>query len=95
MAVLRARMALGGDLKPENVTLIAIGTGLAWLYSVVATAAPHLFPGRDPAGDGPVPLYFEAAAVITVLVLLGQVRWSPASPSQWARSPVRKSLAVP
>ncbi len=54
-------------------TLIAIGTGAAFLYSAVATAAPALFPPsfRGPMGD--VALYFEAAAVITVLVLLGQV----------------------
>ncbi len=54
-------------------TLIAMGTGVAWTYSVVATAAPGLFPPvfRDPGGA--VGIYFEAAAVITVLVLLGQV----------------------
>ncbi|MDB5512150.1 MAG: copper-translocating P-type ATPase [Enterovirga sp.] len=55
-------------------TLIAIGTGTAWLYSVVATLAPDLFPpGMRSHHDGAVPVYFEAAAVITVLVLLGQV----------------------
>lgn len=54
-------------------TLIALGTGAAFLYSAVATVAPELFPPslRGPMGD--VGLYFEAAAVITVLVLLGQV----------------------
>jgi Cu+-exporting ATPase len=54
-------------------TLIAIGTGAAFLYSTVATVAPQLFPPsfRGPMGD--IGLYFEAAAVITVLVLLGQV----------------------
>jgi P-type Cu+ transporter len=54
-------------------TLIALGTGAAFLYSTVATVAPELFPPsfRGPMGD--VGLYFEAAAVITVLVLLGQV----------------------
>ncbi len=53
-------------------TLIAVGTGAAWAYSIVATIAPGLFPVgfRSEAG---VPVYFEAAAVITVLVLLGQV----------------------
>ncbi|MGA0597223.1 heavy metal translocating P-type ATPase [Enterovirga sp. CN4-39] len=54
-------------------TLIAIGTGAAWLYSLVATLAPGLFPEAVRTPDGAVPVYFEAAAVITVLVLLGQV----------------------
>lgn len=54
-------------------TLIALGTGVAWLYSVVATVAPGLFPQAFRAADGSVAIYFEAAAVITVLVLLGQV----------------------
>jgi Cu+-exporting ATPase len=52
-------------------TLIAIGTGAAWLFSVAATVAPGLFPA-DMGPHGP-PVYFEAAAVITVLVILGQV----------------------
>jgi Cu+-exporting ATPase len=54
-------------------TLIAMGTGVAWIYSVVAIVAPSIFPGtfRDP--EGAVAVYFEAASVITVLVLLGQV----------------------
>ncbi|RUL87019.1 heavy metal translocating P-type ATPase [Tautonia sociabilis] len=54
-------------------TLIAIGTGAAYLYSVVATLLPGVFPAafRDHAGN--VPVYFEAAAVIVTLVLLGQV----------------------
>ncbi|SEE16972.1 Cu+-exporting ATPase [Rhizobiales bacterium GAS191] len=54
-------------------TLIAMGTGVAWLYSVVATLAPGLFPAAFRGMDGAVAVYFEAAAVITVLVLLGQV----------------------
>jgi Cu+-exporting ATPase len=54
-------------------TLIAMGTGVAWLYSVVATFAPSLFPATFRNADNSVPIYFEAAAVITVLVLLGQV----------------------
>lgn len=54
-------------------TLIALGTGVAWTYSVVATVAPALFPAAMRGHDGAVPAYFEAAAVITVLVLLGQV----------------------
>ncbi|UDL96272.1 cadmium-translocating P-type ATPase [Lichenihabitans sp. PAMC28606] len=54
-------------------TLIAIGTGVAWLYSIVATLAPGLFPSGLRGHDGAVPGYFEPAAVITVLVLLGQI----------------------
>src|SRR5712671_741647 len=54
-------------------TLIAMGTGVAFLYSVVATLAPGLFPPAFRSHDGAVAVYFEAAAVITVLVLLGQV----------------------
>src|SRR6478736_1980010 len=54
-------------------TLIAIGTGLAWLYSIVGTLAPQLFPPAFRDMHGAVAVYFEAAAVITVLVLLGQV----------------------
>ncbi|HYO86597.1 MAG TPA: heavy metal translocating P-type ATPase [Dermatophilaceae bacterium] len=56
-------------------TLIAMGTGVAWLFSVVATISPGIFPAsfRSGGGTGTVDVYFEAAAVITVLVLLGQV----------------------
>jgi Cu+-exporting ATPase len=54
-------------------TLIAMGVGVAWLYSVVAAFAPGLFPPAFRDKSGMVPVYFEAAAVITVLVLLGQV----------------------
>jgi len=54
-------------------SLIALGTGAAWLYSIVATLAPALFPAALRMDDGAVAVYFEAAAVITVLVLLGQV----------------------
>jgi Cu+-exporting ATPase len=54
-------------------TLIAMGTGVAWAFSVVATAAPDLFPQAFRGEDGAVAVYFEAAAVITVLVLLGQM----------------------
>jgi len=54
-------------------TLIAMGTGVAWLYSMVATLAPDIFPAAFRGHDGSVAVYFEAAAVITVLVLLGQV----------------------
>ncbi len=54
-------------------SLIALGTGAAYLYSLVATFAPDLFPEGFRGPDGTVAVYFEAAAVITVLVLLGQV----------------------
>ncbi len=64
------------SLKTRNLnmfTLIAMGTGVAWLYSVIGTMWPGLFPSAMRGHDGSVPIYFEAAAVITVLVLLGQV----------------------
>ena len=54
-------------------SLIALGTGAAYLYSLVATFAPGVFPEGFRGMDGTVAVYFEAAAVITVLVLLGQV----------------------
>src|SRR5512138_346774 len=54
-------------------TLIALGVGVAWAYSLVALLAPGLFPPALRMADGAVPVYFEAAAVITALVLLGQV----------------------
>jgi Cu+-exporting ATPase len=54
-------------------TLIAMGIGVAWTYSVVALIAPGLFPAKFQVAPGVVGVYFEAAAVITVLVLVGQV----------------------
>jgi Cu+-exporting ATPase len=54
-------------------TLIAMGVGVAWTYSLVAALRPGLFPPAFRDASGAVPVYFEAAAVITVLVLLGQV----------------------
>lgn len=54
-------------------TLIAMGVGVAWLFSVVATVLPGIFPETFRSAEGAVAVYFEAAAVITVLVLLGQV----------------------
>ncbi|WP_316163678.1 heavy metal translocating P-type ATPase [Bradyrhizobium sp. SZCCHNRI20481] len=54
-------------------TLIAMGTGVAYVYSVIATLAPQTFPPAFRGHGGAVAVYFEAAAVITVLVLLGQV----------------------
>jgi P-type Cu+ transporter len=54
-------------------TLIALGTGVAYVYSVVAAVAPGIFAASFRGPDGGVPLYFEAASVIVALVLLGQV----------------------
>src|SRR6516165_803690 len=54
-------------------TLIAIGTGTAFLYSLVATIAPGLFPASMADAHGLIPVYYEAAAVIVALVLVGQV----------------------
>ncbi len=59
--------------KLNMFSLIAVGTGVAWVYSVVATLLPQLFPPAFRGHDGTVAVYFEAAAGITVLVLLGQV----------------------
>jgi Cu+-exporting ATPase len=64
-ASLRARLNM--------FTLIALGTGAAWAYSLVAVFAPGLFPASFRGPDGEVALYFEAAAVIVTLVLVGQV----------------------
>ncbi|GAM97431.1 lead, cadmium, zinc and mercury transporting ATPase [alpha proteobacterium U9-1i] len=64
------------SLKTRNLnmfTLIALGTGVAWTYSVIALFAPSAFPAEFRDHHGLVAVYFEAAAVITVLVLLGQV----------------------
>ena len=59
--------------SPNMFTLIGLGTGVAYLYSVVATIAPQIFPGSLRAMNGYPDVYFEAAAAITALVLLGQV----------------------
>ncbi len=64
------------SLRSRNLnmfTLIAMGTGVAWIYSVLATLIPDSFPEAFRTLEGAVPVYFEAAAVITVLVVLGQV----------------------
>ena len=74
LAVLRAR--LRDSLRSGRLnmfTLIALGTGTAFLYSVVATLAPGLFPAAMADAHGRIPVYFEAAAVIVALVLVGQV----------------------
>ena len=64
------------SLRTHNLnmfTLIAMGTGVAYAYSLIGTIAPQIFPATFRGHDGAVAVYFEAAAVITVLVLLGQV----------------------
>jgi Cu+-exporting ATPase len=61
------------NLSPNMFTLIALGVGVAYLYSVAATVAPWLFPAEYQTHGGLVMPYFETAAAITVLVLLGQV----------------------
>ncbi|MEO6656207.1 MAG: heavy metal translocating P-type ATPase [Pyrinomonadaceae bacterium] len=61
------------NVRPNMFTLIAIGTGAAWIYSIVGLLFPNIFPTSFRGHSGEVPLYFEAAAVITTLVLLGQV----------------------
>jgi Cu+-exporting ATPase len=58
--------------RPNMYTLIALGTGVAWAYSVVAVLAPQVFPAGFRDEQGRVGLYFEAAAVIVTLVLLGE-----------------------
>ncbi len=59
--------------SPNMFTLIGMGTGVAFAYSVIATVAPQLFPPSLRSMDGYPDVYFEAAAAITTLVLLGQV----------------------
>jgi Cu+-exporting ATPase len=59
--------------SPNMFTLIGLGTGAAYLDSVIATFFPQVFPAAMRGMDGSAPVYFEAAAVITTLVLLGQV----------------------
>ncbi len=59
--------------SPNMFTLIAIGTGAAWIYSLIATFLPGVFPASFRGHGGEVGVYFEAAATITTLVLLGQV----------------------
>ncbi len=65
------RSVLSGNFN--MFTLIALGTGVAFVYSIVATAVPHIFPAAFRSAAGDVPVYFEAAGVIIVLVALGQV----------------------
>ena len=75
LAILRSAAGPRWSRASLNMfTLIAMGVGVAWAYSVAALLAPGALPAGVPrATGGAVPVYFEAAAVITVLVLLGQV----------------------
>lgn len=59
--------------SPNMFTLISMGTGAAYIYSLIATVVPGIFPATFRGPDGHVAVYFEAAAAITTLVLLGQV----------------------
>jgi Cu+-exporting ATPase len=59
--------------SPNMFTLISLGVGASYLYSLLATCAPALFPAGLRQHGGLIPVYYEAAAVVTVLVLLGQV----------------------
>jgi Cu+-exporting ATPase len=59
--------------SPNMFTLIGLGTGAAYFYSVVAVVFPQIFPPTLRLANGAIPVYFEAAAIITTLVLLGQV----------------------
>ena len=59
--------------KLNMFTLIALGVGVAYAYSVIATVVPGIFPSQLRTMDGMVPVYFEVAAVITALILVGQV----------------------
>lgn len=61
------------SLNPNMFTLIALGVSVAWIYSVVALLFPTIFPPQMLGSEGTVHVYFEAAAVITALVLMGQV----------------------
>lgn len=71
--ILKLGVASVRSLNPNMFTLIMIGTSIAYLYSIVATLVPELFPDTFHNEHGRVATYFEAAAVIMTLVLLGQV----------------------
>jgi Cu+-exporting ATPase len=77
--------------SPNMFTLIAFGVGASYAYSLVATFAPELFPETLRQHGSLIPVYYEAAAVVTVLVLLGQVlelRARAKSALRWARVPM-------
>ena len=73
LAVLRPILGFVGESQPEYVHADRAGTGAAYVYGVVATLFPQLFPTSFRDMHGGVAVYFEAAAVIITLVLLGQV----------------------
>lgn len=73
MAVFRAGLGLAGEPQPEHVHADRHGRRRAWTYSVVATLAPRIFPPAFQTTEGMIAVYYEAAAVIVVLALLGQV----------------------
>jgi Cu+-exporting ATPase len=81
--------------RPNMYTLIALGTGVAWVYSVFAVVVPGAFPAGFRAEDGRVGLYFEAAAVIVTLVLLGEWLEQRARQSTGAAIRALLSLAPP
>src|SRR6201986_3124726 len=58
--------------RPNMFPLTGLGTGAAYFYSVIAVAFPQIFPPAVRLADGAIPVYFEAAPIITTLVLLGQ-----------------------
>ena len=68
-------------------TLIGLGVGVSYIYSLIATLFPGLFPPAFRSANGEVAVYFEAAAVITTLVLLGQVMELKARNRTGAASP--------
>ncbi|MBS0375899.1 MAG: copper-translocating P-type ATPase [Proteobacteria bacterium] len=78
--------------RPNMYTLIALGTGVAWAYSVLAVLTPGLFPDGFRDGHGRVGLYFEAAAVIVTLVLLGE--WLELRARQRTGAAIRALLAL-
>jgi hypothetical protein len=69
----RSPVRSGTELDPARSGHARSSLGVAWLYSMLATLVPHIFPSSMRGMDGAVPVYFEAAAVITALALLGQV----------------------
>ena len=73
MAFLPARLGLGREPQPEHVHAHFNGVGAAFVFSLVAILFPQLFPESFRTAGGHVPIYFESAAVIVTLVLLGQV----------------------
>jgi Cu+-exporting ATPase len=78
-----------GSLNMFTLIALGVGVGVAYAYSVVAVGVPRIFRASFRTHGGEVGLYFEAAAIITVLVLLGHRRGSPARPRTGRRSAAR------